>query len=356
MRKRISILAMVSAAVLLPAAWSGGAALSQHVSDPIPALVRVLEVGKPVSHGNLTIVPVYTRRTMDRTSYVTLEDALKAGTLEITEVDGGRVPQVKISNLSKNVLFLMAGEILTGGKQDRILAQDVLLAPGTRNLLVPVYCVEQGRWAVQSAVFGSKENLGTYGLRAKAAERAPAAQSQIWDEVQAQNRALEVTSGTSAYQAAFDKEENKAAIGEIEKKMKDGLRLDEDTVGVVIGLGDRVIGADIFANAHLFKKQWPKILKSSALSSLHEKVRGELSRETAAEFLKSFAGRDYARKPALDLGYELESGGGTAMVKALVYREAVIHLAGFPQGPERRKVVESPEQRMPVIRSPERMR
>ena len=354
MRKRISILAMVSAAVLMPPIWNGGAVWSQQGTDPVQALVRVLEVGKPVAHGNLTIVPVYARRTMDRTPYVTLEDALKSGTLEITEVDGGRVPQVKISNLSRNTLFLMAGEILTGGKQDRILAQDVLLAPGTRNLLVPVYCVEQGRWAIQSATFGSKENLGTYRLRAKAAERAPAAQSQIWDEVQAQNRTLGVASGTSAYQAAFDKEENKAAIGEIEKKMKDGLKLDEDTVGVVIGLGGRVIGADIFANAHLFKKQWPKILKSSALTSLHEKVRGELSREAAADFLKSFSGRGYARKPALDLGYELESGGGTALAKALVYREAVIHLAGFPQEPDRLKVIDLPENRMPVIRRNDR--
>ncbi|OGD10559.1 MAG: hypothetical protein A2Y86_02270 [Candidatus Aminicenantes bacterium RBG_13_62_12] len=350
MRKRISAAAAVLALAFLLPAWSGGAATQADATNPVASLVRVLEVGKPVTVRNLTIVPVYARRIADRTEYVTLEEALKTKAIEITEVDGGRVPQVKISNLSKSVLFLMAGEILTGCRQDRILAQDVLLAPGTKNLIVPVFCVEQGRWTANSTAFTSKENLGTYKLRARAAEQAPAAQSRIWEEVQAQNRNLGVASGTSAYQDAYDKEEHKKAIGGIEKTLADELKLSDDTVGVVVGLGARPVSADIFANAHLFKKQWPKILKSSALSSLHEKHDGVLSQKAAADFLRAFAGREYSRKPALDLGYELESGGAAAMFKALVLREAVIHMAGFPQEPDRMKVVDTPEQRMPVIR------
>jgi len=350
MRKRFLGAAFVVVLALLLPAWKGGAAEPQEEANPVVSLVRRLEVGKPVSYGNLSLVPVYVRRVVDRTDYVALEDALKTGAVEITEVDGGRVPQVKISNLSKNTLFLMAGEILTGCRQDRILAQDVLLAPGTRNLIVPVYCVEQGRWTAHSAAFTSRANLGTHKLRARAAEQAPAAQSRIWEEVRSQNRDLGVASGTSAYQDAYDKEENKQAIGAIEKKVGQELRMGDDVVGVVIGLGGRAVSADIFANARLFKKQWPKILKSSALSSLHEKRRGELSQKAAADFLKSYADCEYGRKPALDLGYELESGGERAIVKALVYRAAVIHLAGFPQEPDRLKVLDPPEQRMPVFR------
>ncbi|MBN2198470.1 MAG: hypothetical protein JW747_01320 [Candidatus Aminicenantes bacterium] len=350
MRKWIlAALGIVVLPLFLPG-WRSGSAELRNPANPVVSLVRTLEVGPPVSCGNLTFVPVYARRIADRTDYVTLEEALKTRVVEITEVDGGRVPQVKISNLSKSVLFLMAGEILSGCRQDRILAQDVLLAPGTRNLIVPVYCVEQGRWTAHSAAFTSKANLGTYRLRAKAAEQAPAAQSRIWEEVRSQNRDLGVASGTSAYQDAYDKEENKQAIGDIEKKISRELRLGDDVVGVVIGLGGRAVSVDIFANAGLFKKQWPKILKSSALSSIYENRGGELSQKAAADFLRSFAGREYGRRPALDLGYELESAEKGAMVKALVCGTAVIHLAGFPQEADRMKVVESPEPRMPVFR------
>jgi len=349
MKRILAFLGILAFLSTLTAIGPGPAALAQ-TDNPVSSLVRALEVGRPVSHKGLTIIPVYTRRVFNRTNYHTLEEALKMKWIEVSEVEGGRVPQVKISNLSKNVLFLMGGEILTGARQDRILAQDVLLGPGTKNLLVPVFCVEQGRWTHTTQHFTSKSNLGTYKLRSKAAAQAPAAQSEIWNEVQSQNSKLDVASGTSAYQDAYDKEENKAAISGIERKMNDELRLGDDVVGVVIGLGGRIIGLDIFANASLFKKQWPKILRSSALSALQDDSSRQVGQKEAAEFLKSLFSKDYTRKPALDLGYELESSDSTATVKSLVYPEAVLHLSGFPQEETRQKVIGSPDQRLPVIR------
>jgi hypothetical protein len=349
MKRRLALMGILVLLLMLPS-WRAVPAACAGGDNPVASLIRVLEVGRPVSHKGLTIIPVYTRKVFDRNAYLTLEEALKMKWVEVTEVENGRVPQVKISNLSKHVLFLLGGEILTGARQDRILAQDVLLAPGTKNLLVPVFCVEQGRWTYTSRSFTSKSNLGTYKLRAKAAEQAPAAQSEIWNEVRAQNEKLDVASGTSAYQDAYDKEENKAAISGIERKMNENLRLADDTVGVVIGLGGRIVSMDVFANAALFKKQWPKILRSSALSALQGCSSGHISQKVAADFLKGLAGKEYKRKAALDLGYELETSDSAVMVKALNYKEAVIHMSGFPQGEDRIKIGDSPDQRLPVIR------
>jgi len=349
MKRMLALLGISVFFVTMTAFGPAPAALAQS-DNPVSSLVRALEVGRPVGHRGLTIIPVYTRRVFNRADYTTLEEALKMKWIEVSEVEGGRVPQVRITNLSRNVLFLMGGEILTGARQDRILAQDVLLGPGTKNLLVPVYCVEQGRWTHTTTNFYSKSNLGTYKLRSKAVGKAPAAQSEIWSEVQSQNSKLNVASGTSAYQDAYDKEENKAAISGIERKINDELRLADDTVGVVIGLGGRIIGLDIFANASLFKKQWPKILRSSALSALQDDSSKQVSQRDAADFLRSLTAKDFTRKPALDLGYELESSDAAAAVKSLVYPEAVLHLSGFPQDDARRKVVDAQDQRMPVVR------
>jgi hypothetical protein len=342
--------ALLAAFAASSPAGPGSAAAAEPGGEAIPALVKVLEVGKPVSHEGLTIVPIYSRKVFDPAEYVTLEDAVKMKWIEIAEVDGGRVPQVKISNLSKHVLFLMAGEILDGARQDRILAADVLLNPGTKDLLAPVFCVEQGRWTYSSPTFSSKANLGTVALRSQAMAQAPAAQSRIWSEVQAQNDKLAVASGTGAYQAAYDKKENQEAIAGFERKMSEELRLAEDTVGVVIGLGGRVVSADVFANAYLFKKQWPKILKSSALSALRAGKPGQMGQKDAADFLKGLAGKEYRRKAALDLGFELEASDSAVLAKALVHKEAVIHFAAFPQDENAGKIVDTTGQRIPVIR------
>ncbi len=309
---------------------------SQH---PVMELVRRLELGKPRSHGGLTIVPVHLDKIRDDTAYSTLEEALVQGWITITEVEGGRVPQVKISNSSRRLIFLMGGEILTGCRQDRILAGDILLAPGTKDLLAPVYCVEHGRWSETSDRFTSKQNLGTPALRAKAQEKPASAQSEIWARIADQNRRMGVASASDAFQDAYDKEENRAAIQEVEKRMKDIPRLHDDTVGVVIGLNGEVVSVDVFANPDLFARQWPKILRSSALSSIGSSWGKSLDRDRAARFLRSFTERKYRRKEGLDLGFEYESIDAHANIMALTYQQNVVHLSGFPQERDRIKVV-----------------
>jgi hypothetical protein len=309
---------------------------NQH---PVMDLIRQLELGKPLSHGSLTIIPVHMDKIRDRRAYSTLEEALARGWVTITEVEGGRVPQVKISNTSKRLIFLMGGEILTGCRQDRILAGDILLAPGTKNLLAPVYCVEHGRWSSTSDRFTSKQNLGTPALRAKAQEKPAAAQSEIWARIAEQNREMGISSSTDAFQDAYEKRENRVYIQEVEKRMKDIPRLHDDTVGVIIGLNGKVVSVDVFANPGLFARQWPKILRSSALSSIGSSWDGSVGRDQAARFLRSFMDRKYRRKAGLDLGFEYASVDAYANILALAYRHNVVHLSGFPQERDRIKVI-----------------
>jgi hypothetical protein len=308
-------------------------------TQPVQDLVKHLELGTPVSQGSLTIIPVYLDKVRDRVAYVTMEDALRKGWITITEVEGGRVPQVKISNLSRHLIFLMGGEILSGCRQDRLLAGDILLAPGTRDLLAPVYCVEHGRWSQTSDRFYSKQNLGTPALRAVAQERPASAQSEIWSRIADQNMKMGVSSRTNAFQEAFEKEENRELIQKVEKKLADLPRLHDDTVGVVIGLNGRVTSVDIFVNPGLFAKQWPKILRSSALSSIGHKKGRPLDRSQASRFLQSFLKRRYRSKSGLDLGHEYSSSESDANIQALVYRKSVIHCSAFPQEDDRIKVI-----------------
>jgi ARG and Rhodanese-Phosphatase-superfamily-associated Protein domain len=352
---RRTVLTLVLGVTLIVLAGPGPVLSQPAPGRPITDLIRSLEVGRPVSHGHLTIVPVYLTRVRLSTEFVPFDEAVRNGWVEIAELDGGRVPQVKISNRSKRTIFLMGGEILTGAKQDRILASDLLLGPGTTDLVIPVYCVEHGRWTQTSGTFTTKGNIGTFALRAKAQLQEVEAQSAIWDKISEENRKMGVAAPTSAYQAAYDAAPNKEKIQVIEEKMAAIPRLYKDTVGVVIALGGRVVSVDIFANPALFTKQWPKILRSSALSALTHETAGVLDQRAAAALLRTFPGQDYQIKKGLDLGMEYASAATETNIKALVYEGGVLHLAAFPQEDERLKVIEdrTDDQRIRVIREEE---
>jgi hypothetical protein len=138
---------------------------------------------------------------------------------------------------------------------------------------------------------------------------------------------------------------------DLEKEMGDIPLLCPDAVGVVIGVGGRVSSADVFTNPHVFRQVWPKLLRASALAAFCEPSGGSIVQQDAIAFLRSLHGRAYTRKPAIDLGFELTSIDSQANVNALVYREAVLHVAAFPEESARGKgSAEDSERRIRVMR------
>src|SRR5262249_33573510 len=126
-----------------------------HVMSPsLTNLLRALDVALPRAvHG----MQVFGLRSPDGDGldYTTLDDALAAGTLEVTEVsEGGSVPTLRVSNRAERMVFLMAGEHLIGSKQNRVLNASIMVAAQS-ELPIPVSCVEAGRWAYRSRTFAS---------------------------------------------------------------------------------------------------------------------------------------------------------------------------------------------------------
>jgi hypothetical protein len=333
MSKALHLLAVL-AAVMVAAA--GMLALGCDEADAkagreVMNLIETLEVGEPVYYENLTIIPVYTTRIRDHSRYTTLDEALEKGWLEITEVGSGNVPQVRVTNCSGRHIYIMGGEILTGCRQDRLVGRDVLLRPHARNVVVPVYCVEQGRWTYESDTFYSKKNLGTATLRAEGQKASDVSQTEIWDRVSAMCDRAGTASGSSRFQEAYETDEVKREIASYEKKMERIPSLYPDAIGVVIGVGGDITSVDLFANPHVFKHLWPKLLKSSALAAACRRSCGSIDQAGAVRFLRTIHSKHYVSKPAIDLGTEHSAVDCEVNVNALVYGNAVIHLAGFPE-------------------------
>ena len=330
-----TVTAPAAALAIVAGAWALLNALGAPVAyaNEVENLIETLEVGEAVHFENLTVVPVYADRIVDPTPYTTLDEALADKWLEITEVEGGRVPQVKVTNRSDRCVYLMGGEILTGCRQDRLVGRDVLLGPRASDVVVPVYCVEHGRWTYESDAFYSKRNLGTSRLRAEGQKATVEAQANIWDEVSRLGNYLGGRSATDRYQAVYESEAAAPEIGRVEKRFEAVPVLYPDAVGVVIAVGGALTSADVFANPSVFARLWPKILRASALAAIGVDRHGSLTQADAAAFLASLDDRHYVRRSAIDLGSELASADPGVNVNALTYRGAVLHLAAFPEAP-----------------------
>src|SRR5205823_4419322 len=146
---------------------------------------NTLQLGDPIEHRGVVIAPLFPRR-QPIAEYLTLEDALPLG-FRVEEVgSAGSVPELAVHNpLEANVL-LYDGEELLGAKQNRILNVTVLVA-GQSETVIPVSCVEEGRWSARSAAFSSARHAAYPELRRQKAEQlsaAPfdrgAAQSAVW--------------------------------------------------------------------------------------------------------------------------------------------------------------------------------
>ncbi|MFZ0591789.1 MAG: DUF6569 family protein [Bryobacteraceae bacterium] len=144
----------------------------------------------PMTQGNLSIYPVVADRLFETSNFLTVDDGIRSGQVIVTEVgrttglvrprqplsDRGvwderpwpaprppnpipersaRVNELALINNSDQPLLLLAGEIVTGGKQDRIVAKDRIVPAHGEPIALGVFCVEPQRWTETSAKFGS---------------------------------------------------------------------------------------------------------------------------------------------------------------------------------------------------------
>src|SRR5262249_35055397 len=170
---------------------AGEEIMTQSIRERLPQV----RVGEPRESGGLQIFGLYWETPIGP-AYRTLDEAAAAGSIEVNEVStGGSAPQLKVVNKDDLAVFLMAGEHLQGGKQNRVLNASILIA-GHSELPIPVSCVERGRWAYRSAHFAGSGSSSHSALRRqmhgqvtrsyRSSGEAPADQGEAWRRVHRQ--------------------------------------------------------------------------------------------------------------------------------------------------------------------------
>src|SRR5205814_1315885 len=160
-----------------------------------------VRVGALRVHGGLAVLWLHAAAPASILDVATLEDARSAGDVVVSERPDAAVSLLITENRGKRHVLLLAGEIVVGGKQNRVVAEDVLLPPLSGPRQIAVYCVEQGRWAGATKEFQTQGSFAAPKLRSELAARA--AQQQVWNEVSRSAAVAAAPSPTGSYQAVF---------------------------------------------------------------------------------------------------------------------------------------------------------
>lgn len=246
-----------------------------------------LMVGQSKTYKSLTIFPVINEDAQEPPEdYLTLNEAIEEELLIIEEVsEGGSVNTLKATNKSNRPIFIIAGEVIEGAKQNRTIGKDIIIPPLAKGIEIPVFCVEQGRWNYKSDKFSNKNRIVTKDVRSSA--NIDSNQSKVWSKVAVQNEKFNQSAGTGDYTVIYSDEKIQKKIKEIKDYFKNMPEDTEHMVGVIVFIGTENTVLDVFGSRGLFEKKWDALLESYIIDSLDvEEPRKVPAKSEAEAFLK----------------------------------------------------------------------
>lgn len=294
--------------------------------------VKSIKVKEPVSFKNLTIFPLTLERVRGEGSILTQEEAIKSGYLKIYEKERAEVNTVQVENLSKSYIFLMSGELLSGCKQDRMVAYDTLIPPRSGRLSLRVFCTERGRWIHKSEAFKSLPFTANPRMRQVAIETE--SQEMVWSEVSKKRAELKsAPSETDAFQDIVKDKKVEKEIEDYVENIEKRFPFSESVAGVVVTNGNDIICMDIFYHPKTFKKLWRKLLQGYVLDSIgKEKNLKELSVKRIEEFISDILEANFSYGETDGEGDALKIESRKVSGTSLIFENFVIHLQAFPRG------------------------
>ncbi len=329
----------------------------------------------PYTHGNLAVYLVLGSGEDPGHPVLTLAEGIERNLVVVHET--GNVQQLAIENRSPDsAMYVQAGDIVKGGKQDRVLTVDLLLPPASERLPISSFCVESGRWSRRGSepperFHAAHDKLPSKGL--KVAAKLGRNQQRVWSEVgdvqgklagnvdrgrfnesdnnedyESGNRGASDSSLQHTMESRAVKESVEACVGNL-KPLAEGA---DGAIGFAYAINGEINSAEIYAWPSLFRKLWPPLLKAACVEALAERKKGAPaaaaapSPEAVAAFLRDAEGgaatekevggrcRMVTREKGTHLLFEsrLEDvlGGGEWIHRNYIYR-------GLPAGPEPRE-------------------
>ena len=267
-----------------------------------PPVVREIklsryEISGPYEYENLSIFLIHGPDAPDSRPYTPLQQAMDDGSVIVHETN--HVNKLAIENLSDDDVFVQAGDIVKGGRQDRVLSVDFILPPNVGGMPIPAFCVEQSRWQQRGGEsadqFTLTEMSANYSLLSAILDIAT--QTGVWDEAAASQEKIGAgvagfnqsdLSPTSLPLALENKAVQQSTAPYIDKLLSEG-QCRGDAIGFAFAINDEIKGADVYSSNVMFTRLWPRLLNAAAIEAIatprFKRSPNALPLETVGAFL-----------------------------------------------------------------------
>ena len=311
----------------------------------------------PITKGNLSLYPIVGGAEANTSMLLTLDEGVRSGAVVVAEAgslqglirrgshyqrpSSAEVNRLVLVNNSDRPLLLLAGEVVTGGKQDRVIGVDRIVPAKSEPIDLSVFCVEPGRWVASSDHFSSMNSA-----MAQPSVRMPAMaernQQAVWQHVgvvagemaSAAPQASSAIHGTTSYAKVMQNpevEKKVAAVATNYDSFLPELRK-VGAKGVVVAVRGQITWVDLFASTELLEKYWQKLIRSYAAESLTSVGdSGHADQKSAQAFLDQLQGnREVSEtEPGLFRRTEVTGAGYKvfALTSLLPKTDYTVHLA-----------------------------
>ena len=309
------------------------------MQNPIASALSSVTFGSPITSTNLTMFPLLGPPTVEREPfYLTLDEAIGQAWTEITEVsEQGSVPELRVINRGAKPVFILDGEELLGAKQNRIVNLSILV-PAASKIVIPVSCVEAGRWRSKSRAFSAAPRAQyAAGRAARMAavtlsmqvNKYSGNQADVWADISAKAERMGAHSPTSAMEEIFSVHQ------EFTERCVEELRPVERQCGALFMIEGVIVGFDLFDTAVTLRRLLPKLVRSVAVDALdrsgesRRKVQPELAQRIADHFMEQVAAAPVHAAKAIGDGEDIRIVHPDLAGGALVAKDGAVHVSAF---------------------------
>ncbi len=242
---------------------------------------QAYRISAPYTHKNLTIFLIHGKNETSKTNILTLQEAMQRQILKVYETSD--VNELAVENVSKQFdVFIQSGDIVKGGKQDRVLAVSIIIPARSGRIKIEAFCVESGRWQKrgnEDAGQFSSSNDRIVSKELKLAANGERSQQEVWAKVaEAQAKLGRNVGGTvtaassrTSLQLSLENERVAATVDEYVRRLSNLAEGKSDVIGYAFAVNGEMNSADIYVSNALFKKLWPRMLKAAAVEAVAER-------------------------------------------------------------------------------------
>ncbi len=240
----------------------------------------------PYTHKNLTIYLVNGPDALSGKSPLTLEEAMDRKIVVVHET--GDVNELAIENVSpKDEVYVQAGDIVKGGRQDRVLAVDLIVPARSGRMPIDSFCVEQGRWTGRGTESSTRFESSTEYVASKdmkIAAKHSKSQAQVWNGVAESQDKLTAATNTNTSSSAsrsslpltLENSRVRADSAEYTKALAAIVEGKPDVIGFLFAINGEINSSDTYGSTALFLKLWPRLLKAAAIEAVAESMQAEI--------------------------------------------------------------------------------